>query len=268
MNTKNLPICILQVSDLHVLPKTDDTLLGIETEYYFKKVLASAYERYGEFDLILATGDLAQQPCVSSYQRIHKIFSHYQTKTVCFPGNHDDYSLMSWLLNKDLVCCDKQTLLGDWQIICLNSQKPNEPGGNLAAQEINFLKRALKSNKKPYIMVSVHHHCLPCESEWLDTMLIENSVEFFECLTAYPNVKLVVTGHVHQTIETQQQGIDVLTTPSTCFQFKPKCRNFTLDSINPGYRIIQLFPDGTFKTQVHRLPGKQDELENHQNGYR
>ena len=267
MTTENLPICILQVSDLHILPKRGDTLLGIDTEYYFRKVLTSAYERYGKFDLILASGDLAQQPCVASYQRIHKIFSHYQTKTVCFPGNHDDYSLMSWLLNKDLISCDKQTALGDWQIICLNSKKTNDPGGNLAAQELDFLKIALKSNQKPYVMLSVHHHCIPCESEWLDTMLIENSMELFECLNPFPEVKLIVTGHVHQVIETQQQGINILTTPSTCFQFKPKCRDFTLDSINPGYRVIQLFPDGRFKTQVHRLSGKQDELEDCQSGY-
>ena len=267
MTIENQPICILQVSDLHVLPKTGDTLLGIDTEYYFKEVLASAHKRYGKFDLILASGDLAQQPCIASYQRIHIIFSHYQTKTVCFPGNHDDYSLMSWLLNKDLISCDKQTLLDRWQLICLNSKKPNDPGGNFTTQEINFLKTALKLNKKPYVMISMHHHCIPCESKWLDTMLIENSVEFFECLHPHPEVKLIVTGHLHQAIESQQQGIDILTTPSTCFQFKPKCQNFTLDSITPGYRVIELFPDGQFKTQVHRLPGRLDELEDCRSGY-
>ena len=98
-------------------------------------------------------------------------------------------------------------------------------------------------------------------------MLIENSPELFDCLRPYPQVKLMVTGHLHQAIEIQQQGIEILTTPSTCFQFKPHCKNFTLDSLNPGYRVIQLFPDGRFKTQVHRLSGKQDELEDCQRGY-
>ncbi len=267
MNTKNQPICILQVSDLHILPNIEDTLLGVNTEYYFKKILIDAFERYQQFDLILASGDLAQQPCIASYQRIHKIFSDYQTKTVCLPGNHDDYSLMTWLLNKDLISCDKQITLDNWQLICLNSKKPNDPGGNLTPEELGFLKTTLRLNKKPYVMLSVHHHCLPSNSEWLDTMLIENSAELFDCLIPYPEVKLIVTGHVHQVIETQHQGIEMLTTPATCFQFKPNCRNFTLDSINPGYRILQLFPDGTFKTQVHRLSGKQDELNNCRSGY-
>ncbi len=258
---------ILHITDLHVLPKTGDTLLGIDTEDYFKRVLAAAHEHYGKFDLILASGDLAQQPCIASYQRIHKIFSHYQTKTVCFPGNHDDYSLMTWLLNKDRISCDKQTIFKNWQIICLNSKKPNDAGGKLASHEIDFLKICLKQNTKPNLMISVHHHCIPSNSEWLDTMLIENSVEFFECLSPYPEVKLVVTGHIHQAMESQRQKLTLLSTPSTCFQFKPNCKDFTLDSIMPGYRVIQLFDDGQFKSQVHRLPGIQGELENCHNGY-
>lgn len=267
MYTATQPISILQVSDLHILPKPGDTLLGIDTEHYFREVMKVAHERHGRFDLIVVSGDLAQEPCMASYQRIHKIFSDYQTKTVCFPGNHDDIPLMATSLNKGMISCEKQIELKNWQLICLNSQKPNDESGLLAPQELDFLKKSLQQNRKLYVMLAVHHHCIPCNSEWLDNMLIENSDQLFDCLKPYPEVKLIVTGHIHQTIETQQQGITILSTPSTCFQFKPKCKNFTLDPITPGYRLIQLSNEGQINTQVHRLPGKQDELEDNRYGY-
>ena len=267
MNTSTEPFSILQISDLHILPKTGDTLLGIDTEYYFREVLEMAYDDYGKFDLILASGDLAQQPCIASYQRIYDIFSQRNTKTVCFAGNHDDYSLMEWLLNKHNLSCDKQTLLDKWQIICLNSQKPNEAGGLLAKEELDFLEESLKQSSKPYALVSMHHHCIPTDSEWLDTMIIENSYQLFECLDRYPSVKAIVTGHVHQVVDTHRKGIRILSVPSTCFQFKPKCRNFTLDSIGPGYRIIQLHDEGEISTKIHRLVVNQNELQMTSGGY-
>lgn len=267
MNTSTQPFSILQISDMHVLPKAGDTLLGIDTEYYFRKVLAAAHEEYGKFDLILVSGDISQQPCVASYQRVYNIFSEYKTQTVCFPGNHDDYSLMQWLLNKGYLSCDKRTLLEKWQIICLNSQKPNEAGGLLAMQELDFLEKSLEQRPKPYAMIAVHHHCVLSGSAWLDTMLIENSDKLFNGLKQYPEVKLIVTGHIHQEVETRKNGIAVLSVPSTCFQFKPRCKNFTLDQIPPGYRSIQLYDDGQFKTKVHRLTDKQEELQLTTGGY-
>lgn len=267
MNTATKPLSILQISDLHVLPKAGDTLLGIDTEYYFKQVLEMAYADYGNFDLILASGDLVQQPCVASYQRVYDIFSTRKTKTICFPGNHDDYSLMEWLLNKNNLSCEKHILFDKWQIICLNSQIPNEAGGFLADEELDFLENSLKQSSKPYAIVAMHHHCIPTDSEWLDTMLIENSQQLFDCLEQFPKVKAVITGHVHQEVDTNRKNIRILSIPSTCFQFKPKCKNFTLDKIAPGYRFIQLHDNGEIMTKVHRLSVIQDELQMTSGGY-
>lgn len=268
MSTHTKPFSILQLSDLHVLPEKGDTLLGIDTEYYFREVISAAHERYGQFDLILVTGDLAQQPCIASYQRIHKILASYKTKTVCLPGNHDDYGLMSFILNRDNISCDKKILLEQWQIICLNTQIAGSPCGGLAKKELDFLTQRLEQHPRPYVVIAMHHHCIPSQSEWLDTMLIENSGELFERLSSYKEVKLIINSHIHQVMETQRQGIKILTTPACCFQFKPKCEDFTLDTLSPGYRAIQLYDDGTITSKVHRLSITQDELQMTSGGYK
>ena len=46
----------------------------------------------------------------------------------------------------------------------------------------------------------------------------------------------------------QNWEVSVYATPSTCFQFKPKVAEFTLDDDLPAYRWIELHEDGDVKT--------------------
>lgn len=261
------PVSILQISDLHVLPYSSDKLLGVATEHYFKQAIQHAFKQYDHFDLILVSGDLAQDPCLSSYQRIYDILAYYQTKTVCLAGNHDNWPLMQQVLNRNNISCDRQVLFEHWQLINLNSQKLTDPGGFLEQTELDFLRDCLANEPERHSIIAVHHHCTPSYSAWLDTMIITNSDDFFNCLANYPQVKAITTGHIHQFLETQVHGITVLGVPSTCFQFKPNCKGFTLDSIAPGYRVLQLYPDGKITTQVQRLPVAMTELHTDSEGY-
>jgi len=132
---------------------------------------------------------------------------------------------------------------------------------------LDFLVECLTAQPERHAVVAMHHHCTLSQSEWLDTMVIENREELFARLRPFPQVKLILTGHIHQVLETEKQGINILSVPSTCFQFKPRCKNFTLDRIAPGYRVINLHPDGSIDSQVHRLHTQQIELHNHTAGY-
>lgn len=61
---------------------------------------------------------------------------------------------------------------------------------------------------------------------------------------------------------TKEQVADVITTPSdfyifatpaTSVQFKPASCDFAVDKIAPGYRVFELYPDGSYATWVERL---------------
>ena len=74
-------------------------------------------------------------------------------------------------------------------------------------------------------------------------------------------MRAVIWGHVHQTFEQQRKGVRLLATPSTCVQFLPDSKEFAVDMVPPGYRWLELYPDGTLKTGVERLqmiPGEID----------
>ncbi len=247
------PLTLIQLTDLHILAKPDDILYGVKTEQSFHKTLEYVFKNHLNIDLILITGDLAQTPCHSSYQRIIDTLEKYNTRTICLPGNHDDYSIMHQLINSKLINCNKQLAFKYWQIICLNSQQLGEKGGLLDSNQLELLNDFLQNNASLNTLIALHHPPLPINSPWMDKMILENRDEFFSVLENYPQVKVIICGHIHQQLEKHQENILILGTPSTCFQFQPFCTEYTLDNKAPGYRELKLFPDGTIITKVHRF---------------
>ena len=258
---------LLQLSDLHILADADATLIGVNTRHYFNQVLELAFAEQGSVDSVLLTGDLAQDPVASSYRYIADTLRDYAVQCLCLPGNHDDYPLMQQTLTTENISCNKQTVLANWQIICLNSQIIGSEGGELAAEELNFLESCLQDQPDLYALVAVHHHCLATDSVWMDTMQIANSETFLALIARYPQTKLIVHGHIHQEMDTTVNGVRVLGTPSTCFQFKPRSQHFAVDDAPPAYRVIRLYPDGRVDSEVSRLHERIAELQADTEGY-
>lgn len=260
-------LSILQVTDMHILRHAGETLAGIDTEHYFHAVLELAFSSHAYFHLVLVTGDLAQSPCPASYQRILNRLEAYHVPCVCLPGNHDDFALMQRLLNTGNVSCRKQTLLGNWQIICLNSQIVGSAVGRLAKDELDLLKQCLNDYPTHHTLIAVHHHCLPTGSAWIDTMTIENHDEFLAIIQQHPQVKVITTGHIHQIMDSYFGTVRVLGTPSTCFQFTPNSQKFGIDNTAPGYRVMQLYADGRLESDITRLPEPLTGLQTNTKGY-
>jgi len=261
------PLSILQITDLHILPALDETFLGINTEHYFHAVLELAFAEHHYFDLILVTGDLVQEPCPASYQRILHSLEAYNTPCICLPGNHDDYELMQPIFNTSRVSCKKQIFMKNWQLICLNSQIPGAPGGRLSKQELLFLEDCLISKPNHHALIAVHHHCLETKSAWMDTMMIENSQKLWAIIKQYPQTKAITTGHIHQVMDVTVDGVRILGTPSTCFQFAPESNSFSLDTTAPGYRLIKLYADGRIESGITRLSEPLSGLQIDTQGY-
>lgn len=251
---------IVQLTDLHVTPHAGDVMLGLDTEDFFWQTLAYAHDRHGPFDLILLTGDLAQDPCADSYQRIQQHLNQYTAPCLCLPGNHDDFELMQHHLQRGNVSCNKQWVTKGWQIVLLNSQKSNSPVGRLADDELVFLEQALQANHLLPTLVALHHPCFAIGSSWLDTMQIENSEAFLSLLGHYPQVKAVTCGHVHQEYFKKIGHINFFATPASCFQFTPGSAEFSIAETPPGYRVFHLYPDGGVQSEVYRLPIRMDGL--------
>ena len=254
-NTQQDVFRIVQITDPHLFKDTNGELLGINTQASFSQVLSEIQQQQYDYDLVLATGDLVQDNSDEGYLRFRQEVKTLNNKMVFWiPGNHDFQPKMFEILKEDSVSAKKHILLGDkWQILLLDSQVQGVPHGQLEAEELDWLKLKLQEYPERYSLIVLHHHLLSTGSAWLDQHNLRNANELAEVLAPFKNVKALLYGHIHQQVDSEWLGYQVMATPSTCIQFKADSNTFALDVVQPGWREIDLYADGHIETRVKRI---------------
>lgn len=254
-NTQRDVIRLLQITDSHLFADSSADLLSVPTAQSFSAVVEAIEAQGEDFDYILATGDISQDHSEASYRRFLDGVSRLNTPCFWLPGNHDDQPIMNALTPSDPVLKHTQLLLGDnWQIVLLDSQVVGVPYGQLSQAQLEHLQRCLAEHPQRHALVVLHHHPLHVGSQWLDEHALKHSEQFWQVIEQFEQVRAVLTGHVHQESQFVYQDVQVMTSPSTCVQFKPNSKEFALDNRSPGWRTLSLHRDGLVTSDVHRLP--------------
>ena len=236
---------VLQVTDCHLLPSPDSTLLGVRTADSLAAVLDAACAEVKP-DAVLATGDLAQAPVPATYELFLAIMGRYHTgPLLCVPGNHDHGATFGDTLpTEDLA-------LGGWRISGVDTHVDDVAAGAVGEGEMARLRLALAVDAKGWRLVAGHHSPVDIGCDWLDLHKVDDGDDLIDVMNAAA-VQAYVFGHVHQEVEAQA-GLPLYGTPSTCFQFARGTPSFALDNAKPGYRWLRLDPDGAFETEVRRV---------------
>lgn len=247
-------LSVLQLTDSHLFAEESGTLLGVKTAASFQAVLQSILNQEVKFDFILVTGDISQDYSVSSYQRFAHAISVLEAPVFFVPGNHDDGPLMYRIFADFGVHTERCIVAGNWQFILLNSEVYSVPHGWVERSELDFLRQQIEARPELNTVVAVHHLPRLVNSSWLDTQTMHNQEEFNSVVASYPQIKLVLSGHVHQVYDQVFNNIRYIASPSTSIQFEPYSHDFALDMHGPGWRYLQFSKSGQIDTQVYRLP--------------
>ncbi|MEE2730004.1 MAG: 3',5'-cyclic-AMP phosphodiesterase [Pseudomonadota bacterium] len=259
-------IRIIQLSDCHLFKSTEGKLLGLNTEQSLSLVMDLIKEEQPAIDLVLATGDLSQDGSSESYARFHQWMASFSSPVYWLPGNHDLTDIMSnHQAAKRMSPCVIDA--GGWQVIMLDSTIRGKVPGNFADSELRFLEKSLQASQGKHVLIALHHQPVPVGSAWLDQQIVGNAAEFFKVVDQFSNVRSIIWGHVHQVFETERKGVKLMSVPSTCVQFLPNSQDFAVDKESPGYRWIDLNPDGTLDSGVSRVTGVEFVVDYSVKGY-
>jgi len=264
------PLRLLQITDTHLYTDPDAALLGLNTQDSFVRVVDLMASQQPEPDWIVATGDIAQDASVAAYHRFADTISRLPAPFSWIPGNHDRRSVMiSTPAFKTAFV--EQVKLANWRIIMLDTSVPGEVHGLLSAHELAHLDaslaRAVHSDTPMHCLVCLHHNPVPGTAGWMQDIGLHNADALIEILQRYDNVRGVVYGHIHQTLDFEAHGLRFFCTPSTCIQFKPGVKDFALDLRSPAYRWFDLHADGRIDTQVERLQDYDVKVDQQAGGY-
>jgi Icc protein len=241
-------IPVLQITDLHLFAEPGRELLGVVTDASLAAVLDQALAEVTPAAL-LVTGDVTQEGELDGYRRALAIVrERFSGPSVWLPGNHD----LSATLSESGVPTGALTL-GDWQIVTVDTHVDDQVEGHIEPAELDRLAQVLDDSDAAHVLVCGHHHPLPIGTPWLDGQVIDNAEALLALLERHESVRGYLFGHVHQTVESRQGRLDIIGSPSTCFQFEAGSAQFSIAALSPGYRWLDLGADGSISTEVERV---------------
>lgn len=240
---------LIQFSDTHLSAEADASIRGVATLPALQAAIADARHRCHKPDGILLTGDLVQDE-PQGYRWIRQTFGGSDVPVLCLAGNHDLPEQMQAALGCEPFRIHGETVFGNWVIVMLDTWIERSANGRIGAHQLAHLDRALGHYRDKHALVCLHHHPIRMRSHWLDRVGLEDAEEFLAVIRSHANVRGVAWGHVHQSLDSFVQGVRFMATPSTCAQFLPKSDEFAIDTRPPGYRILELMPDGSIATEV------------------
>lgn len=264
------PIKLVQITDTHLYGTAGGTLLRMNTADSLNHVVKMVAHHENAIDLILATGDIAQDASIAAYEKFLEAIAPLNTECRWIPGNHDVATVMEYVA-KDSGLCSKTIQLQNWYIVMLDTSIVGQVHGRLAESELEFLQEKLEfvkaTNSIDHCMICLHHNPIPGSAEWMKDIGLQNDERFFKIAASCSKVNSVVYGHIHQSLDFEHMGIRCFCTPSTCIQFKPHATSFALDEVSPGYRSFTLHEDGSIESDVKRIMHSDLDVDFESGGY-
>ncbi|MCK6625863.1 MAG: metallophosphoesterase [Anaerolineae bacterium] len=217
------PLHFAQISDIHISSLGDYEEILSGRAAGFLEIVLTDLNQQPDLDFVLFTGDLFNTPEPSNVALFQQVIQMLQKPYYIIPGNHDRRNAnqsegltrhdFARLFNLQVEARPTHTEAqnGYWsitvkpkvQLIGLDSNRDADWGGIIDAAQVEWLEQELLAHADKLIVLAVHHPFHPLapvdfEPGW-SNFVCDNGPDMLALLDRHPQVKLVLTGHHHQT---------------------------------------------------------------------
>ena len=235
-------VTVVQLSDTHLVADPNGVVSGRKTQDRLVSVLAAVRERVARPDLVLLTGDNADDASIEACRRLRDTVSELGAPQFAIAGNHDLAAPVAATFGGA-----GHTEVGAWRIVGLDSAVPGQIAGRVDAEAA--LDRIDALDGRPTI-VAVHHP--PRSNSTHHWFVLDGAEALLEGLADRPHVVAVVSGHVHEAFELAgPRQLRLLGAPSTFVAFRHRGDEFEIGDVGPtGARLLHLHDDASLTTEL------------------
>jgi Icc protein len=174
-------------------------------------------------DALLISGDLADNATDAEYELVRDICAVLDVPVHVLPGNHDDREALR--RHFDVPGANGEPIqyslqLGPLRLVVLDSTRPGEIPGELDNARLDWLDRELALAPDNPTLLALHHPpLLTGMPAWDEIGLAASSQRALaEIVERHPQIRKIVSGHVHRAIAGSISDRPVLSVPSTYVQ--------------------------------------------------
>ncbi len=226
---------LIQLSDCHLFADSGKTGYGDVNPYQgLRACLAQAAQEEGCH--LVFTGDISGDASEASYRHFEQLVqAHFDWSQVwLMPGNHDDLELMRSVLPEEIILHNQ--VMYWWDTPCL--MVGSEFDGTCAKVNLGQVRRMLQvTQHSKHSLVFLHHHPLDTNS-WVDKHKLHNRTGLMAGLQEAGRDISLCHGHIHHASTSQREQVQVLSVPSTCWQWQLRAE-FGVADEEPGFRVFQ-----------------------------
>lgn len=249
---------LLQLSDPHLLADPAAEYRGLLPEVRLRHGLRQALSQLAETgerpDLLLISGDICQDETWAGYGRLRQMLAELPLAVALIAGNHDHPQLLRAALGRRAVVGPAILPLGHAALLLLDSHWAGRCGGRLGRGQLTWLDRQIAGLQRP-VIVAVHHPPLPIGDPAMDAIGLVDGPELMACLARHPQVRAVLTGHLHQhwwgTVPGRPE-LPVWACPSTLCSFGPVQPCPLRRPADPGGRWLVITAGGEIRQRLLR----------------
>ena len=211
---------VAQISDTHIC-RGGDLYKGVsDSNRKFQEAIRHLHSLDLRPDLILLTGDIANDGHVDEYDSATSLLQELTIPFLVIPGNHDDREAFR------VAFCDHDYLpktgplhyavyAPPLRIIGLDTSVPGKHHGAIEPLGLEWLATTLAADSKTPTLVMMHHPPFVSGIPYMDKYrYIEDDV-LGSLLGGFPNIEAVLCGHDHRPMIRRWAGTVVMACPST-----------------------------------------------------
>ncbi|HEX4585151.1 MAG TPA: phosphodiesterase [Burkholderiaceae bacterium] len=242
---------LCQITDLHVTAGRAPAYGRVDTAACLERCVQCIVGLDPRPDLVIATGDLVDEPGVQSYGLLREILRGLPQPVYLLPGNHDERRALRAAFAQHAYLQGAgeflQYAVADHpvRLLALDTVIPGQPGGRLCPQRLQWLERRLGESDTPTV-IALHHPPFATGIGHMDQMALEDPAQLARIVRRYPQVQRIICGHLHRPIQALFAGTLASVCPSTAHQ--------VLLDLQPGSAARFVMEPPAF--QLHRWDGR------------
>ncbi len=212
------------LADTHIVPE-GALSHEIDTMARLESAVAFVNEQHGDADFVVFAGDLADAGEAAAYTRFKAAIDPLAPPVHLTLGNHDHRPTFLEVFGAELATetgnVDHVIDEKGYRVIALDSSDPGLRGaGRLEPSQIDWLKERLAEALDRPVVVVLHHN-ITCFHVQTDFIILEDGAALADALNTHPDVRQVISGHVHMTVSGSFAGVPFCTFAGGHYSIEP-----------------------------------------------
>jgi 3',5'-cyclic-AMP phosphodiesterase len=235
---------LAQITDTHIKMPGKLAYKRVDTTAYLMRAIAAVNALEPQPDLAVFTGDLVDFGTAEEYAHLRSLLSTLRMPYLLLPGNHDIREALragfpdhAYLGKSGFI--QYATDAGPLRLVGLDTVVPGQGHGELCAERLEWLEKTLKESSRPTV-VMMHHPPFLTGIAHMDKVGLKGREEFAKVISRHGQVRRVICGHLHRSIQCSVGNVLASTCPAPCHQVALDLRpdgpsRFVMEP--PGYQL-------------------------------